>query len=100
MLTNVGPYCLEQFQAHNFMPWKHHMITILEDMKLDKFIQPDAMKPMKEWEAGDKKTHAQLYLVISNMQILFLAGAKMAKAMWEQICNMKESRGQSGIMST
>ncbi|PFH47236.1 hypothetical protein AMATHDRAFT_152614 [Amanita thiersii Skay4041] len=87
---NIGPYCLKQLQVHNFVPWKHHMIATLEDMKLNKFIQPDAMKPTKEEEASD---------TISDMQILFLAGAKTAKVMWEQICNVKESRGQLGIMS-
>ena len=48
-------YWMELLKGHNWMLWKQHMLAMLWDLRLEKYIKKDANPP----EAADKANPTQ-----------------------------------------
>ena len=110
-----GGYQYELLKANNWMPWKQQMLAIFRDLGLEKYIAKDAKAPesanptkitpeemeaKKKWAEGDGKARTQIELSIGNAEMIHISGTITASQMWEQLCMVKESKGQLGVLAT
>ena len=58
------------------------------------------MEARKKWEEGDGKAHTRIKLSIGNAKMIHISGTNTASQMWEQLCIVKESKGQLGVLAT
>ena len=110
-----GGYHYELLKVDNWMPWKRRMLTVFQDLGLEKFIMKEAKAPesvdsskptleeievKKKWDKGDGKACTQIELLIRNAEMIHISGAITAAQMWDQLCMVKESKGQLGVLAT
>jgi hypothetical protein len=110
-----GTYCMEMLKATNWLPWKHQMLVVLRDLRLEKYIAKDAAPPksvnltrptteekeaIAKWESGDAKAQTRIELAISDSEMVHISRANTAREMWEQLSMVKEAKGRLGILST
>ena len=91
------------------------MLAVLRDLGLEKYIATDAKllesadqsKPTaEEIEAQKKccegyiKACTRIELAISDAEMIHISGATTAREMWSQLCLVKESKGQLGVLAT
>ena len=91
------------------------MLAVLRDLGLEKYIAKDATRPgsvdpekptaeertaLTKWLDGDAKTRTRIELSISDAEMIHIIGADTARAMWEQLTLVKESRGRLGVLAT
>ena len=60
----------------------------------------EELEAKKKWEEGDGKACTQIKLSIGNAEMIHISGAITASQMWEQLCIVKESKGQLGVLAT
>jgi hypothetical protein len=63
-------------------------------------ITLEEIEAKKKWEDGDGKARTQIELSIGNAKMIHISGANTASQMWEQLCMVKESKGQLGVLAT
>ena len=93
------------------------MVAVFRDLGLEKYIAKDAKAPesadptkpetkeeleaKKKWEEGDGKAHTWIELSIGNAEMIHISGTITAsQTLWEQLCMVKESKGQLGVLDT
>ena len=102
-------YRIVRLCEDNWLPWKRHIMGILRDRNLLKFIDGTAKKPavsnpvkdgkeakVTAWEEGDSQARTQLELTLNDMQMVHIMGAKSAEEMWKQLMLVKEVWGRLG----
>ena len=72
----TGSYRMEMLKSSNWMPWKRHMLAVLRDLGLEKYIVTDASVPgvakanaltttklmaQRLWRDGDAKARTRCY---------------------------------------
>ena len=98
------------------MPWKQRMLAVFWDLGLEKYIAKDAKAPesadatkpettaeaevKKKWEEEDGKARTQIKVSIRNAKMTHISGTNTASQMWEQLCMVKESKSQLGVLAT
>ena len=113
--TSSG-YWYKLLKANNWMPWKWQMLAVFWDLGLEKHIAKDAKAPesadttkpetkeeteaKKKWAEGDGKACTQIELSIGNAEMIHISGVITAAQMWDQLCMVKESKGQLGVLAT
>ena len=90
-----GTYRMEMLKSSNWMPWKHRMLAVLQDLGLEKCIAKDASVPgeakkgelmeaekelQRKWHEGDAKTWIEL--AISDTEMIHISGATTMREMW------------------
>jgi hypothetical protein len=113
--VSIGRYQIDMLKAHNWMPWKRQMLAILVDLGLDRYVDstnthPESAKkdgPTTEekakqtmWDKMDAKAWCQIKLAIGDAKMVHILGARTAYKMWTQLCMVRESKGQLGILAT
>ena len=103
--TSIGSYRIEPLKAHNWMPWKRRMQAILRDQGLEDYLTKEmgtglSDEAKKKWVEGDAKARTWIELAISDAEMVHVIGASTAKAMWDQLCTVKEPKGRLGILAT
>ena len=91
------------------------MLAVLHDLGLELYIMKDAtalgfsnpQTPMKDeevalkkWHEGDAKARTQIELMVRDTEMVHLSGADTAKEMWDQLCMVKEAKGQISVLAT
>ena len=102
-------------KATNWMPWKQQMLAVLHDLGLKSYITKDAAAlefsnpqiltkdkkiTLKKWHKGDAKMQTRIELMVGNMEMVHLSGADTTKEMWDQLCMVKEAKGQINVLAT
>jgi hypothetical protein len=91
------------------------MLAVFLDLGLDGYINgmeklPESANPVDvpskeliasqaEWDRKDAKACCQIELALSNVEMIHVIGAVTAQQMWEQLCTVKESKGQLGVLA-
>ena len=83
-------YWIELLRINNWMPWKHHMLTILRDLDLEEYIEKDSQPPVpkdisdptdnekvkiKMWKTRDAKARMRIELALGNAKMIHISGA-------------------------
>ena len=91
------------------------MLAVLHDLGLESYIAKDAAPPgfdnlqtpmkdkevvSKKWCEGNAKARTRIELVVGDTEVVHLSGADTAKEMWDQLCMVKEVKGQIGVLAT
>ena len=91
------------------------MLAVLHDLGLETYIAKDAVAPgfsdpqnwtkdeetaLRKWCEGNAKAQTQIELSMGDLEMVHLSGAETAQEMWNQLCMVKESKGQIGILAT
>jgi len=97
------------------MPWKHQMLVVLHNLRLESYIAKDAaptgfdnpqtlMKDkevtLKKWHEGNTKAQTRIELTVGDMEMIHLSGVDTAKEMWDQLYMVKEVKGWIGVLAT
>ncbi|KAJ3525781.1 hypothetical protein NMY22_g10432 [Coprinellus aureogranulatus] len=114
--SSVGSYRLEPLNATNWMPWKRRMLAILRDQGHDKYVtSAEKTKPVitatgaspavtsvdvAAWETGEQKARTRIELAIGDTKKIHILGADTAAAIWERLCQVKETKGCLGVLAT
>ena len=84
------------------------MLAMFQDLGLEKYIVKDVKAPesadptkptaeeievKKKWTEGDGKACTWIELSIGNAKMIHISGAITAAQMWDQLCMVKESKG-------
>ncbi|EJD34165.1 hypothetical protein AURDEDRAFT_76417, partial [Auricularia subglabra TFB-10046 SS5] len=114
--TLSGGYRIEMLSGSNWLPWKRRMLAIMRDSDLEMYIKEGAERPkttattdttakdaelaaQKAWDIGDSKARTRIELSVGDSEMVHLTGAETAREMWEQLIQVKEARGRSGILA-
>ena len=91
------------------------MLAMFQDLGLEKYIVKDVKAPesadptkptaeeieaKKKWTEGDGKACTWIELSIGNAEMIHISGMITAAQMWDQLCMVKESKGQLGVLAT
>ena len=63
-------------------------------------LKKDEEVIIAKWHEGDAKTQTQIELTVGDVEMVHLSGAETVWEMWDQLCMVKESKGQIGILAT
>ncbi|KZV90258.1 hypothetical protein EXIGLDRAFT_617254, partial [Exidia glandulosa HHB12029] len=94
-----GGYRIEMLSGDNWLPWKRRMLAILRDSDLEVYVAAIEEAALQDWKSGDSKTRTRIELAVGDSEMVHLSGAKTAREMWEQLTQIKEARGRSGILA-
>ncbi|KAK0484672.1 hypothetical protein IW261DRAFT_1297349, partial [Armillaria novae-zelandiae] len=85
---------IELLQEHNWVPWKCRPGAV--DPKAP---TAEEIAKLSKWEEMDGKAQTQIELMLSDLQMIHIAGAKTLAKMWMQLKLVKEARGKLGILA-
>jgi hypothetical protein len=107
-----GSYRIEPLNSSNWLAWKRKMMAILCDLELEDLIVKGIPEPIEagrptvaetkviaEMVKKDAKARTRIELAVGDSEMIHLLGATTAKAMWDQLQTVKETRGRLGILS-
>ncbi|GBE87159.1 hypothetical protein SCP_1004060 [Sparassis crispa] len=112
--SNSNAYRIPLLKEDNWLPWKRRVEAILNDKGLQEYVTGKTLKPqpsndpanraareaeISAWGEKDLKAQNVIVLSLGDSQMVHIAGAKTAWAMWEQLRTVKEQRGQHGILA-
>ncbi|GBE89144.1 hypothetical protein SCP_1501500 [Sparassis crispa] len=112
--SNSNAYRIPLLKEDNWLPWKCRVEAILNDKGLQEYVTGKTPKPqpsndlanraareaeISTWGEKDLKAQNVIVLSLGDSQMVHIAGAKTARAMWEQLRTVKEQRGQHGILA-
>ena len=88
------------------------MLVVLCDLGLETYITKDAVFPglsspptkdeettLKKWCKGNAKAWTQIKLVVGDTEMVHLSGRETVQEMWDQLCMVKESKGQISVLA-
>ncbi|GBE85815.1 hypothetical protein SCP_0803370 [Sparassis crispa] len=112
--SNSNAYRIPLLKEDNWLPWKRRVEAILNDKGLQEYVTRKTLKPqpsnepanravreaeISAWGEKDLKAQNVIVLSLGDSQMVHIAGAETARAMWEQLRTVKEQRGQHGILA-
>ena len=98
-------YRIKPLGQDNWLAWKRHIQTVLQEHKLIGHIDGTILEPARSdpgyrvWKEDDEKAQTQLELSMEDEELDNLTGDNAAE-MWANLCNVKESKGKMGILRT
>ena len=114
MAPETSSHRIELLNDDNYLAWKRRVIAVLRDKELLEYVDGTEVKPIaadpdaptadeakaiKAWIKADGKAQSQIELALGDSQMVHIAGAETARAMWEQLRTVKEQCGQHGILA-
>ena len=103
---SLTSYQFELLDSQNWFSWKTKMEAYLEEHDLEDVVAKDGpmaaipgtptaveAKAIADWKKKDAKARSRMLHAIAASEMVHVRGAKTAKAMWEQLRSIKESRG-------
>ncbi|KAG2073919.1 hypothetical protein BDR04DRAFT_1009203 [Suillus decipiens] len=90
-------YWIKHLNDSNWLGWKHQVKAIMFEKGIEGYVEGTVPKPTQgdtdiaKWEMQDCKVQTVIELSIYDSQMIHLAGATMAKEMWDQLKIVKES---------
>ncbi|GBE80154.1 hypothetical protein SCP_0213570 [Sparassis crispa] len=111
--SNSNAYWIPLLKEDNWLPWKRRVEAILNDKGLQEYVTGKTPKPqpsndpanraareaeISAWGEKDLKAQNIVVLSLGDSQMVHIAGAETARAMWEQLRTVKKQRGQHGIL--
>ncbi|TFK19477.1 hypothetical protein FA15DRAFT_559934, partial [Coprinopsis marcescibilis] len=52
------------------------------------------------WEAGKAKARTRIELAIGDTEMVHIFGAETVGEIWDRLCQIKETKGRLGILTT